>query len=145
MSASPPKLWNALVRTHHITSRKKVAKLKQAASNHEVFVLLRSGGPPGLMYVEGTARGVEDWVGVVQVDSGLTAERKRLRYKDYQLAARPANVKHDACAEREARVVERDGLQETDTVKGFAGQMGRRGVYTWWRDAMGYTGKDEHL
>ena len=78
MSGSAPRLWNALIRTHHITSRKKVAKLKQAASSHEVFVLLRGGGPPGIMYVEGPDRGVEEWVSVVQVSSDR--EKSRLAY-----------------------------------------------------------------
>lgn len=59
--------WNALIRTHHITSRKKVAKLKQAASAQDVFVLLRSGSSPGIMYVEGERRGTEEWVSTVQV------------------------------------------------------------------------------
>jgi len=67
MSSSSLKLWNALIRTHHITSRKKVAKLKQAASSRDVFVLLRSGSSPGIMYVEGDEQGVEGWVNTVQV------------------------------------------------------------------------------
>jgi len=68
MSASATKTcWNALIRTHHITSRKKVTKLKQAATSQDVFVLLRSGGAPGIMYVEGSEGGVERWVNVVQV------------------------------------------------------------------------------
>jgi hypothetical protein len=60
-------LHNALIRTHHITSRKKVAKLKQAATFHDVFVLLRYGGAPGVMYVEGKQDGVNQWVSDVQV------------------------------------------------------------------------------
>ena len=60
-------LHNALIRTHHITSRKKVAKLKQAATFHDVYVLLRYGGAPGVMYVEGKADSVNQWVGDVQV------------------------------------------------------------------------------
>lgn len=63
-------LHNALIRTHHITSRKKVAKLKQAATFHDVFVLLRSGGAPGVMYVEGKEDGVNQWVSDVQVSRG---------------------------------------------------------------------------
>lgn len=63
----PDRLYNALIRTHHITSRKKVAKLKQAASTNAVAVLLRSGGSPGIMYVQGERVGVEEWVGVVNV------------------------------------------------------------------------------
>ena len=60
-------LYNALIRTHHITSRKKVAKLKQSAAFHDVFVLLRSGGPPGVMYVDGQKDGVVQWVSDVKV------------------------------------------------------------------------------
>ena len=67
-------IWNALIRTHHITSRKKVAKLKQAAGDSHVFVLLRSGGSPGIMYVEGAREGVEDWVSVVQVRVNFIAD-----------------------------------------------------------------------
>lgn len=59
--------WNALIRTHHITSRKKVAKLKQASSNYDVYALIRYGGAPGVMYVEGAERGVTDWVDFVHV------------------------------------------------------------------------------
>ncbi len=67
-----PQLWNALIRTHHITSRKKVAKLKQAAVTQAVFVLLRFGGAPGIMYVEGSRAGVEEWVGAVNVCLSLS-------------------------------------------------------------------------
>lgn len=70
-------IWNALIRTHHITSRKKVAKLKQAAGDNGVFVLLRSGSSPGIMYVEGNPDGVEKWVKDVQVcDAMIPAESK---------------------------------------------------------------------
>lgn len=67
MTSCGQRLAYALIRTHHITSRKKVAKLKQAANAHHVYVLLRSGGVPGIMYVEGSERGVDRWVEVVQV------------------------------------------------------------------------------
>ena len=67
-------IWNALIRTHHITSRKKVAKVKQAAGDKLVFVLLRSGGSPGIMYVEGSREGVEDWVSAVQVREEIIAD-----------------------------------------------------------------------
>lgn len=66
--------WHALIRTHHITSRKKVSRLRKAASDNGVYVLLRSGGAPGIMYVEGSEVGVEAWVAAVQVRwSGETA------------------------------------------------------------------------
>ncbi|MCJ1436981.1 hypothetical protein MMC27_006364 [Xylographa pallens] len=119
-------MYHALVRTHHITSRKKVAKLKQAADALGVHVLLRSGGSPGLMYVEGKEEGVKEWVGVVQ----------RLRYKDYQLAARPAGIEG-----RESGKVEsgRAGLHEVAAVKEFGLKMDEKGMLGWWRRAMGYT------
>jgi len=63
--------WNALIRTHHITSRKKVAKLRQAADHHHVLALLRYGGAPGIMYVEGRENGVQQWVEAVHVRSGF--------------------------------------------------------------------------
>jgi hypothetical protein len=69
-SPSPSKVapWHALIRTHHITSRKKVAKLRHAASEHGVFAMLRSGGAPGMMYVVGKEQeSVEGWVVSVQV------------------------------------------------------------------------------
>ncbi|KAK3698112.1 hypothetical protein LTR37_017070 [Vermiconidia calcicola] len=125
-------IWNALIRTHHITSRKKVAKLKQAASAQAVFVLLRSGGSPGIMYVEGSKDGVEDWVGVVQ----------RLRYKDYQLASKPAATSLEHSIPSEARDV---GFFETESVKDFGHQMQQRGVFAWWRKAMGYASDDQRL
>lgn len=64
---SSPSLWNALIRTHHITSRKKVAKLTQSAKAHDVYALLRSGGSPGIMYVEGEEESVVSWVADVKV------------------------------------------------------------------------------
>lgn len=67
MPSSPITTFNALIRTHHITSRSKVTKLKHAATLHDVFVLLRSGSSPGMMYVEGSHAGVGGWVSVVQV------------------------------------------------------------------------------
>lgn len=60
-------IFNALLRTHHITSRKKVAALTQAARKHEVYALLRSGGSPGIMYVEGSKDGVTAWVADAKV------------------------------------------------------------------------------
>lgn len=60
-------LYHALIRTHHITSRKKVHNLKTACKNLDVSCLLCSGGPPGIMYVEGSEEGVRDWVATVQV------------------------------------------------------------------------------
>ncbi|KAJ4336722.1 hypothetical protein N0V95_008537 [Ascochyta clinopodiicola] len=128
MSSVP--LYNALIRTHHITSRKKVAKLRAAASNHNVYALLRYGGCPGIMYCQGSEPGVRDWLGDVQ----------RLRYKDFQLVKKPAEklVEHQAANSN----VPYGKLEETDTVKEFGAHMESFGVWSWWRIGMGYQ-KDE--
>ena len=60
-------LFHALIRTHHITSRKKVAHLRKAAGKFECYALLRSGGCPGIMYCKGSEEAVRGWVGTVQV------------------------------------------------------------------------------
>ena len=60
-------LFHALIRTHHITSRKKVAHLRKAASKFDCYALLRSGGCPGIMYCKGSEDAVKEWVGTVQV------------------------------------------------------------------------------
>jgi hypothetical protein len=123
-------LFNALIRTHHITSRKKVAVLKKAADAHNCYVLLRSGGSPGVMYVEG--RREEDvgaWVNTVQ----------RLRYKDYQLVTKPAPQTDEGCeGERDRDCTTRPGLREVDSVKEFGFIMKERGFLNWWRKGMGY-------
>jgi hypothetical protein len=143
-------LYNALIRTHHITSRKKVSALKSAASAHNCFVLLRSGGVPGIMYVEGHQQDdVESWVGEV----------RNLRYKDFQLVTRPQALADENGArdegpkgkqpksksaqkkERKANQEEPQseiGLAEVESVKEFGSVMEQRGVWHWWRRGMGY-------
>lgn len=144
-------LRNALIRTHHITSRKKVAKLRQAAAAQDVFVLLRSGGSPGIMYAEGLEAGVSEWVSCVQVRlvhvgslEHVLMISQRLQYKDYQLAARVAPVALDRNALRTSDL-DRAGLHEVESVKAFAEEMSKRAVLDWWRRAMGYAGEDGRL
>ncbi|KAF2094382.1 hypothetical protein NA57DRAFT_46406 [Rhizodiscina lignyota] len=122
-----PPLFNALIRTHHITSRKKVAHLKKAAERLSCSVLLRSGGSPGIMYCEGSETSVQEFVSVVQ----------KLRYKDFQLAARPATKWRDTCTA--TTISHRSiGLCEVPTVKEFASEMELQSILLWWRQAMGY-------
>ncbi|KAF2131049.1 hypothetical protein P153DRAFT_287452 [Dothidotthia symphoricarpi CBS 119687] len=128
MSTHP--LFNALIRTHHITSRKKVAKLRAAASNDNVYALLRYGGCPGIMYCQGSETGVRDWVGTVQ----------RLRYKDFQLVKKPA----EKAAEGNGGEVQvaYGKLEEAESVKEFGARMQELGVWGWWRKGMGYVGEE---
>lgn len=134
-------LFNALIRTHHITSRKKVSTLKRAADTYNCLVLLRSGGCPGIMYVESEEKdAVESWVNTV----------RNLRYKDFQLVTRP-DVLTDERGSRDNEQNERSrskkktekntpkpGLSEVETVKEFGNLMEQRGVWQWWRRGMGY-------
>jgi hypothetical protein len=127
MSAS---LYTALIRTHHITSRKKVAKLRQAAANYNIYALLRYGGCPGIMYCQGTESGVKDWVSTVQ----------RLRYKDFQLVKKPAAKELDDGNPKE-QGVSYGKLEEVESVKEYGAMMEDLGVRSWWRKGMGYVGE----
>ncbi|KAF1852117.1 uncharacterized protein K460DRAFT_270379 [Cucurbitaria berberidis CBS 394.84] len=128
---SPYPLYNALIRTHHITSRKKVAKLRAAASNCDIYALLRYGGCPGIMYCQGSENGVRDWVATVQ----------RLRYKDFQLVKKPA-LKQEENIEVEHANAAYGKLEEVESVKDFGARMEGFGVWKWWRIGMGYVGED---
>ncbi|KIW98726.1 uncharacterized protein Z519_00389 [Cladophialophora bantiana CBS 173.52] len=122
--------YHALIRTHHITSRKKIARLKAAAKQYQCYALLRSGGIPGVMYVRGSERSnVRKWVDTVH----------DLRYKDYQLAA-PVHAilsefDGDGPQQEDAKV---GCLEEVATVKEMATHMEARGLQSWWRIAMGF-------
>lgn len=60
-------LYNALIRTHHVTSRKKVGKVKKMAHHELKYLLIRSGGSPGLMYAEGDEESLQGWIAGVSV------------------------------------------------------------------------------
>lgn len=122
-------IYNALIRTHHITSRKKVAKLKQAAANYNIYALLRYGGCPGIMYCQGPEDNVRNWVATVQ----------RLRYKDYQLERKPA-LKEVNQKNHQEQSIPYGKLEEVDSVKDFGSKMQDLGIWGWWRKGMGYVG-----
>ncbi|KAK4242231.1 hypothetical protein C8A03DRAFT_40359 [Achaetomium macrosporum] len=115
--------FHALIRTHHITSRKKVAHLRKAAKQFDLYALLRSGGCPGIMYCKGSEHGVNSFVATVQ----------GLRYKDFKLASRPAPIESDAGQRRE-----QTGLSEVESVQEFAAAMEKRGLIQWWKRAMDF-------
>ncbi|KAF2968039.1 hypothetical protein GQX73_g5549 [Xylaria multiplex] len=120
-------LYTALIRTHHITSRKKLQRVKKAASQHALpFVLIRSGGAPGIMYAEGAEADVNAWVSFV----------RGLRYKDFQCPRKPA----------ENKVLVPDqatsSFEEVTSVAEFSYRMENRGLASWWKSAMGYSSSD---
>ncbi|KXX76534.1 hypothetical protein MMYC01_205993 [Madurella mycetomatis] len=116
-------VFHALIRTHHITSRKKVAHLRRAANKYQCYALLRSGGCPGIMYCKGSEHAVREWVATVQ----------RLRYKDFHLASRPALIESESPPSEE-----QPGLFEVEAVQDFAAAMEKRGISAWWRRAMDF-------
>lgn len=129
-------MYIALIRTHHITSRKKVATLKASAKKLGCYALLRSGGVPGVMYVQGDDKEVvQGWVDVVhELRYNVVHE---LRYKDYQLTAPVASAK--TVAEQARWLGGRGLLEEVSTVKEMGAKMDGAGLREWWRKAMGFS------
>ncbi|RMZ80593.1 hypothetical protein DV738_g2719, partial [Chaetothyriales sp. CBS 135597] len=132
-------VYHALIRTHHISSRKKVAVLKAAAKKLQCFALLRCSGVPGVMYVQGESKAaVQSWVDTVH----------RLRYKDYQLVAPVSEAcgGPDCSSQGGKQMVmlgEAGVLEEVERVKDMALRIVERGdpkIMEWWRKAMGFVG-----
>ncbi|KAI1084061.1 hypothetical protein F5B20DRAFT_364550 [Whalleya microplaca] len=123
------KLFTTLIRTHHITSRKKLQRVKKAAGQCKLpFVLIRSGGPPGVMYAEGPdEKCVSDWVCAVRA----------LRYKMFKCEHPPAAYEVRDVNQTKAHVFE-----EVTSVAEFAERMKQRGLDAWWRSGMNYRSSD---
>jgi hypothetical protein len=130
--------FNCLIRTHHITSRKKLRRVRHAAHQLGIAnVLIRSGGSPGIMFAESESEdSLTSWVAEVQA----------LRYKDFRCVARPSLADVSKAAKRASplngAVPRAIGFFETESVAEFAGQMKARGLESWWKRAMGYTAED---
>lgn len=78
------------------------------------------------MYVEGKLEdNVNSWISTVQ----------KLRYKDYQLASRPKSMETDTLVTSQ---ITKPGVIEVSTLKEFGAIMKERGLFDWWRAAMGY-------
>lgn len=54
-----------------MTSRRKIERLTESASRLHCAVLIRTGGVPGIMYVEGGQAEVGEWVASVRVRVSL--------------------------------------------------------------------------
>ena len=117
-------IYNALIRTHHIVSRVKINKLKEVAKRFDCYALLRTGGVPGVMYVEAqNPHNVLRWTEAV----------RELRYKHYDLRA-PVAV-----SELELSQVGPLGkLEQVYSLKEMVEKMEERELTDWWRKAMGF-------
>ncbi len=124
-------LFHCLIRTHHITSRKKVQRVRREARQLQVdWVLVRTGGPPGIMFAEaGDAAALAAWVATVQA----------LRYKDFRCAVPPEPAPSTALERPLLATGFADtGFAETASVAEFAKHMELRGLTDWWKRGMGY-------
>ncbi|CAG8977964.1 hypothetical protein HYALB_00001845 [Hymenoscyphus albidus] len=119
------KLTRLLIKTHHMTSRKKISALTKAAGKYNVSVLLKVGSPPGIMFqVKGDG------------ESGFWLIRpQRLRYKDMQLLERE-EIPESALV----RLGIREGdVLEIEEIKEFGRLLERdSGLFGWWRRGMGF-------
>lgn len=117
-------LFVTLIRTHHVTSRKKLQRVKKAAAHFDIpFVLVRYGGSPGLMYAEssdGSCLG--SWVSAV----------KDLRYKDFQCVYKPEmrQLNEDGPA---PTPVPAGAFNETESVSAFGQVMDHKGLGEWFK------------
>lgn len=59
--------FRALIKTHHMTSRKKIQAITKSAKHHSCSVLIKTGKPPGVMIAQGTEDAVKQWVESVKV------------------------------------------------------------------------------
>ncbi|KAK7914011.1 hypothetical protein PG985_011714 [Apiospora marii] len=125
-STSSRLLYTALIRTHHITSRKKLQRVKKSALQHELpFVLVRSGGAPGIMYAEAPEESpLAAWVASVH----------DLRYKDFQCVRKPALQRIRFGTGGKAPVS--PSFKELETTAEFGHIMEEKGLGNWWRHSM---------
>ncbi|KAI0020439.1 hypothetical protein F4780DRAFT_372554 [Xylariomycetidae sp. FL0641] len=125
MTRGAASVWTALIRTHHITNRKKLSRVKKAAEHYSLpYVLVRAGGAPGIMYCEGPEQAaVSSWVRHVH----------GLRYKDFQCVQKPAV--HDVKVPEDKRDPR---FNEVASTADFGERMEERGLTSWWKAGMGY-------
>lgn len=119
-------LFVTLVRTHHVTSRKKLQRVKKAAAHFDIpFVLVRYGGCPGLMYGESPdASSLGSWVSAV----------KDLRYKDFQCVCKPESKRLEEVPATPP--LPSGAFNETDSVSDFGQIMDRKGLGEWFKTGL---------
>ncbi|KAK2598644.1 hypothetical protein N8I77_012039 [Diaporthe amygdali] len=116
-------LFVSLIRTHHVTSRKKLQRVKKAAAHFDIpFVLVRYGGSPGLMYAESSEdSNLSSWVSAV----------KDLRYKDFQCVWKPEARQVNVGSE--TSTVPSGTFNETESVSSFGQVMDQKGLGEWFK------------
>jgi hypothetical protein len=64
-------LQRILIKTHHMTSHKKIAIITRATKCLDCSVVLKVGAPPGIMLCEGQENCANEWETVVRVSSEI--------------------------------------------------------------------------
>ncbi|KAK8064549.1 hypothetical protein PG994_007187 [Apiospora phragmitis] len=124
-------LYTALIRTHHITSRKKLQRVKDSALQHGLpFVLVRSGrGPGGMMYAEAPEEGaLAAWIKAVH----------DLRYKDFKCVQKPALQQVLLLGAGGQAAAPPPPFKELEKAAEFGCVMEEKGLGDWWRIGMGW-------
>ncbi|KAL8811110.1 MAG: hypothetical protein Q9223_000883 [Gallowayella weberi] len=127
MNPKPPlTLFRALIKTHHMTSRRKIKALTKSAKHNSVSVILKTGKPPGVMIAEAASEdAVKHWVKSVQ----------RLRYKDYRLLRLEAVTQ----GLKQAQLSRTPGnVQEISSMKDLSAYLSECEMLTWWTEHMGF-------
>ncbi|KAH8173724.1 hypothetical protein LIA77_05143 [Sarocladium implicatum] len=117
-------LYNCLIRTHHITSRKKLQRVRRAAEQFGLYsLLIRSGGCPGIMFAETKDQGaLQAWVTAVQA----------LRYKDFRCLAKPSPTVATRMIQPKQGLV----FEETESMQYFAERLNDKGLGSWYTGLM---------
>ncbi|CAO1606464.1 hypothetical protein XANCAGTX0491_009962 [Xanthoria calcicola] len=113
--------FRALIKTHHMTSRKKIQAITKSAKHHSCSVLIKTGKPPGVMIAQGTEDAVKQWVESV----------KRLRYKDYRLLRLEAVTAGELSPHP-------GSITEFGSMKDLSAYLEQCEVWEWWAEHMGF-------
>ncbi|KAI4239974.1 MAG: hypothetical protein L6R40_005406 [Gallowayella cf. fulva] len=121
--ATTTTLFQALIKTHHMTSRRKIQAIAKSAKHNACSVVLKTGKPPGVMIAQGEEAGVREWVDGV----------KRLRYKDYRL------LRLEAVKQGSGQLSTPSGnVEELDSMKDLSAYLAECEMLPWWTEHMGF-------
>lgn len=146
-------LHRALLKTHHMTSRKKIQAIAKAAKSLSCAVVIKTGHPPGVMIAECECedenpeldvmgkeengkkrvageggRRLSEWVSAV----------KRLRYKDFQLLALEPIPRPHPNKPQGRLSIPAGRVQELTEMKLLRAYLTECGISAWWTARMGF-------
>ncbi|TVY67423.1 hypothetical protein LSUE1_G008614 [Lachnellula suecica] len=132
-------LQRILIRTHHMTSRKKIGVITRATKRLDCSVVLKVGTSPGIMMCEGNEGHTGEWETVVRW-AETNKRGQKLRYKDMRL------LKREIIPELRlaALGVQEGNVREIEEIKDFGKLLEKdAALFRWWRIGMGYLKDDD--